>query len=245
MNLKGKTCLVTGGASGIGKSIVEGFVKAGADKVYAADINADALAEISKAHEVVEGLELNVTKPEQISAAAERFKEQDINIDVLVNNAGITRDGLVQKMSDEDWDAVININLKGVFNMTRVFGPMMMRQGAGSIVTIASIVGLDGNVGQTNYSATKAGVIGMSKTWAKEFARKGAQVRANVVAPGFINTPMIKTVPQKMIDALVERTTLQRLGEVEDVANAVTFLASDASAFVTGQVLRVDGGLIL
>jgi 3-oxoacyl-[acyl-carrier protein] reductase len=148
-------------------------------------------------------------------------------------------------MEDDAWDAVIGVNLKGVFNMTREIGPLMMEQGYGSIVNISSIVGLDGNTGQTNYSATKAGVVGMAKSWAKEFARKGAAVRVNAVAPGFIDTPMIRSVPEKLIETFTSRTPLKRLGEAREVANAVTFLASDAASFITAQVIRVDGGLQL
>ena len=241
MNLTGKRCLVTGGARGIGRAIVEAFVRYGAKRVYACDLNREALDQLETTHAVVTGVALDVTEPDAITACVDRLA----GLDVLVNNAGITRDALVQNMSDDEWDAVIAINLKGVFNMTRAVAPLMMRQGSGSIVSIASVVGLDGNVGQSNYAATKAGVIGMTKTWAKEFARKGAQVRANAVAPGFINTAMIETVPQKVIDALVAKTTLHRLGEVTDVADAVSFLAGDAASFITGQVLRVDGGLML
>jgi 3-oxoacyl-[acyl-carrier protein] reductase len=140
---------------------------------------------------------------------------------------------------------VVAVNLKGAFLMTRAIAPLMMEAGAGAIVSIASVVGIDGNVGQTNYAATKAGIIGMTKTWAKEFARKGAKVRANAVAPGFINTPMVQAVPQKVIDGIVAKVVLGRLGEPKEVAEAVLFLCSDASTYVTGQVLRVDGGLTL
>ena len=240
MNLAGKRCLVTGGARGIGRAIVEAFVRYGAKRVYACDLDREALDRLETTHAVVTGVALDVTEPDAITACVDRLA----GLDVLVNNAGITRDALVQNMSDDEWDAVIAINLKGVFNMTRAVAPLMMRQGSGSIVSIASVVGLDGNVGQSNYAATKAGVIGMTKTWAKEFARKGAQVRANAVAPGFIDTAMIETVPQKVIDALVAKTALHRLGEVTDVADAVSLLAGDAASFITGQVLRVDGGLI-
>ena len=243
MNLKGKICVVTGGAQGIGRNIVEAFVKYGAEKVYACDVNADALAQVERELENVTGYELNVTDPAAIEAFTKHVTETDGRIDVLVNNAGITRDALVQKMTDDEWNAVIDVNLKGVFNMTRAIGPVMMENGKGSIISISSVVGLDGNLGQSNYAATKAGVIGMAKSWAKELARKGANVRSNAVAPGFINTPMIKHVPEKVIENLIGRTNLKRLGEPNEIADVVTFLASDASSFVTGQVIRVDGGL--
>ena len=241
MKLEGKRCLVTGAARGIGLAVVEAFVRYGAERVYACDLNREALDDLEAKHGVVKGVMLDVTRPDEITAFFEGLER----LDVLVNNAGITRDALIQKMSDDEWDAVVAVNLKGVFNMTRAAAPLMMRGGSGSIVSIASIVGIDGNVGQSNYAAAKAGVIGMTKTWAKEFARKGAQVRANAVAPGFINTSMIRTVPKEVIDALKAKTALQRLGTVTDAADAVSFLAGDASNFITGQVLRVDGGLML
>jgi 3-oxoacyl-[acyl-carrier protein] reductase len=243
MELKGKICVVTGGAQGIGRTIVEAFVKYGAEKIYACDVNADALAKVEQELENVVGYRLNVTDPDAIAAFAKQVVETDGRIDVLVNNAGITRDALVQKMTDDEWNAVIDVNLKGVFNMTRAIGPVMMENGKGSIISISSVVGLDGNLGQTNYAATKAGVIGMAKSWAKELARKGANVRSNAVAPGFINTPMIEHVPEKVIENLIGRTCLKRLGEPTEIAEAVSFLASDRSSFITGQVLRVDGGL--
>jgi 3-oxoacyl-[acyl-carrier protein] reductase len=140
---------------------------------------------------------------------------------------------------------VLAVNLKGAFLMTRAVAPLMMEAGAGAIVSIASVVGIEGNIGQTNYAAAKAGLIGMTRTWAKEFASRGARVRANAVAPGFINTPMVQSVPQKLLDSVVARVALGRLGQPRDVANAVLFLASDEAAYITGQVLRVDGGLVL
>jgi 3-oxoacyl-[acyl-carrier protein] reductase len=167
------------------------------------------------------------------------------SIDVLVNNAGITRDGLIQNMSDEDWNAVIAVNLTGVFNMAREIGPKMMTQGSGSIINMASIVALTGNVGQSNYAATKGGVVSMTKTWAKEFARKGAKVRVNAIAPGFIRTPMTEKVPQKILDSMVSKTLLARMGEPDDIANCALWLASDYSSFVTAQTISVDGGLVI
>jgi len=245
MDLSGKICVVTGGGKGIGRTIAESFVAAGAEKVYACDVDDAALAAVEKEVSGLKGVMLDVTDPEAIRSFVKEVAESDGRIDVLINNAGITKDSLIHKMDDEAWEAVISINLKGSFNMAREIGPLMMQQGSGSIVNISSIVGLDGNMGQTNYAATKAGVVAMAKSWAREFARKGAAVRANAVAPGFINTPMIETVPDKLIENFTSRTSLKRLGEVQEVANAVTFLASDAASFITGQVLRVDGGFSL
>jgi 3-oxoacyl-[acyl-carrier protein] reductase len=180
-----------------------------------------------------------------VQGAVERLRADEGRIDVLVNNAGITRDNLLQKMTDDEWDAVIDVNLGGVFRMARAIGPLMMEQGAGSIVNMASIVGLTGNVGQSNYAASKGGGVALTKTWAKEFARKGAQVRVNAIAPGFVRTPMTEKVPERILEAMVAKTLLGRMGEPADVANAALWLASDASSYVTGQVIGVDGGLVI
>lgn len=245
MNLDGKVCIITGGARGIGRKIAETMAEAGASAVYALDMAFDGFDEVTKAYPNVKGESADVTKSDAVKAVVEKIWEAEGRIDVLVNNAGITRDNLIQKMSDDDWNAVISVNLTGVFNLTREIGPRMMNQGSGSIINMASIVGEVGNVGQSNYAATKGGVISMAKTWAKEFARKGAQVRSNAIAPGFIRTPMTEKMPQKVLDAMVGKTTLGRMGEPEDIANAALFLASDASSFITGQVLSVNGGLTL
>jgi 3-oxoacyl-[acyl-carrier protein] reductase len=244
MRLDGKVCVVTGAARGIGRCIAERFVECGAKAVLACDVGTAAFEAGGLPPNLI-GEKLDVTDSRAVQEFAAKAGERFGRIDVLVNNAGITRDALIQKMSDEDWDAVVAVNLKGAFLMTRAIAPLMMEAGAGSIVSIASIVGIDGNIGQTNYAATKAGIIGMTKSWAKEFARKGAKVRANAVAPGFINTAMMQSVPQKVIDGVVAKVVLGRLGEPKEVAEAVLFLSSDASAYVTGQVLRVDGGLTL
>ncbi|MDA3950906.1 MAG: 3-oxoacyl-ACP reductase FabG [Spirochaeta sp.] len=244
MNLEGKVCLVTGGARGIGRAIVEAYAAAGARAVYAGDLAFDGFDEVERQYPAVKRIDLNVTNRESSEAAVSRIVTDEGGLDVLVNNAGITRDGLVQKMSDDDWDAVINVNLKGVFVMTRAVLPTMLDANAGVVISMSSVVGLDGNIGQSNYAATKGGVVSMTRTWAKEFARKGAQIRVNAIAPGFIRTPMTETVPQKVLDLMVSKTPLGRMGEAADIANAATFLASDAASFVTGQVLRVDGGLV-
>ncbi|HUX19782.1 MAG TPA: SDR family oxidoreductase, partial [Spirochaetia bacterium] len=226
------------------RAIVAQLAEHGAKMVIACDMNEAALSWTKQEIRVTSRV-ANVTSPEDIAELVAGILAEFGSIDVLINNAGITRDNLIQKITDEDWEAVIAVNLKGPFNMMRAVVPAMIEQDGGSVVNISSVVGLDGNIGQTNYSATKAGVVGMTKTWAKELARKGAKIRVNAVAPGYIRTPMVETVPEKIIDSIVSKTVLGRLGEAEDVAKAVLFLSSDAASFITGQVLRVDGGLVL
>jgi 3-oxoacyl-[acyl-carrier protein] reductase len=245
MSVKGKVCIVTGGGRGIGRHIVETFANEGAKIVIATDISDTTFSEMESTNANVKGLVLDVQNSEAITRFATDIAETYGGIDVLVNNAGVTRDALIQKMTDEDWDLVININLKGVFNMTRCIAPEMMKNGSGSIINMSSVVGIDGNIGQTNYAASKGGVISMTKSWAKEFCRKGAKIRVNAVAPGFIRTPMTDKVPQKILDLMEGNTMLGRLGEAEDVSNAVAFLAGDKSEFITSQILAVDGGLKL
>mgnify|MGYP000613183507 FL=1 len=250
MRLKDKVCIITGAASGIGKAATLLFLKEGA-KVAACDVSEQALENLkikAESEGLSEGLKtykLDVTDREAIANVVKDIVDTFGRIDVLVNNAGITRDQLLVRMSEEDWDAVINVNLKGVFNMTQAVVPQMIKQNKGSIINTSSVVGIYGNIGQTNYAATKAGVIGMTKTWAKELARKGAQVRVNAVAPGFIKTPMTEKIPQKIVDRVVERIPLGRFGEPEEVARVYLFLASDESNYITGQVIGVDGGLTL
>lgn len=239
MRVMDKVVIVTGGAQGIGKSIALAFANEGA-KVVSLDMSA-----MTYEHENVEAYVGNVLDREFLAGFVAGVNEKYGQIDVLVNNAGITRDGLIEKMTEEMWDLVIDINLKGVYNLTQLIGPVMMAQGKGSIINIASVVGEYGNVGQTNYAATKAGVIAMAKTWAKEFARKGAAVRVNSVAPGYVNTDMMKTVPDKVLDPIRAKTMLGRLGEPEEIAAAVLFLGSDESSFITGHNLSVNGGLRL
>ncbi|MCG6507811.1 SDR family oxidoreductase, partial [Vibrio parahaemolyticus] len=167
--------------------------------------------------------------------------EQHQRVDVLVNNAGITRDAMLTDMLESDWNSVLDVNLKAVFLLTQKIAPLMLAQGSGSIVNISSIVGTDGNIGQSNYGASKGGVIAMSKGWAKELARKGAQIRVNCVAPGFIETDMTKDLPEKVIGYMTSKTPLGRMGSVQDIADGVSFLVSDKSRFITGQVLKIDG----
>jgi 3-oxoacyl-[acyl-carrier protein] reductase len=239
MRLQGKTAIVTGGARGLGEAMTKLFAAKGA-KVIACD-----MGEPQYTCDNVEFYKLDVTDVEACKKFAAYAVEKYKKIDILVNNAGITKDGMTRKMTDEMWDAVIAVNLKGVFNLTRFIGPHMEDSGGGSIINISSIVGQAGNIGQVNYSATKAGVIGMAKTWAKEFARKGVPVRCNAIAPGYIMTDILKTVPQELLDKFAASTMLGRLGKPEEVARAALFLASDESSYVTGTVLQVNGGLRL
>jgi 3-oxoacyl-[acyl-carrier protein] reductase len=245
MRLGEKVCVVTGGAQGIGRGIVEAFCREGAKRVWALDVNGKDFPALEKAFPAARGVVVDITDAAAVNAAVEKMTAESGAIDILVNNAGITRDALIQKMADAEWDAVINVNLKGVFVMTRAVAPRMMEAGAGAVVSISSIVGLDGNIGQTNYAASKGGIVAMTKGWAREFARKGAKVRVNAVSPGYTRTPMIETVPAKVLEPIIARTPLGRLAEIIDIANAVVFLCSEEASFITGQVLRVDGGLVL
>jgi 3-oxoacyl-[acyl-carrier protein] reductase len=188
---------------------------------------------------------LNVTDVANCQQVFDEIVAKYGKIDILVNNAGITRDAMIHKMTDEMWDAVIAVNLKGVFNLTRLVGPLMADKGYGSIINISSVVGEFGNIGQTNYAASKAGVVGMTKTWAKEFARKKANVRVNAIAPGYVMTDILKTVPDELIAKFESMTMLGRLGHPEEIANAALFLASDEASYVTGHLLSVNGGMRL
>ncbi|MEF1290427.1 3-oxoacyl-ACP reductase FabG [Vibrio sp. M260118] len=240
-----KICLVTGAAQGIGRAITERFVEQGAEMVYALDINSDGLAAAFSSQDRVQTVTVNICDRAAIAELVDSIKQQHGRVDVLVNNAGVTRDALIDKMTEQDWDFVVDVNLKGVFNLTQAVAPLMIENNYGSIVTMSSVVGTDGNIGQTNYAATKGGVIAMTKGWAKEFARTGAQVRANCVAPGFVATPMTADLPEKVLDMMKGKTPLGRMGTPEDITNGVEFLASDKSSFITGQVLKIDGGLVL
>jgi Dehydrogenases with different specificities (related to short-chain alcohol dehydrogenases) len=235
--LKGKIALVTGGARGIGKEIVLRFAENGATVISGDLIDPDY------SHENVSHVKLNVTDRENIKEVAAQLKEKYGKLDILVNNAGITRDSLLQRMKEQDWDLVVDINLKGVYNVMQGMVSLLLKSNGASVINMASVVGLDGNAGQTNYSATKGGVIAMAKTWAKEFGRKN--LRSNAIAPGFIKTDMTHELPEKVVESVLENTPLRKMGEASDVADAALFLASDLSGFITGQVIRVDGGLNL
>ncbi|MDA3932369.1 MAG: 3-oxoacyl-ACP reductase FabG [Tenericutes bacterium] len=239
MKLKGKVAVVTGGAQGIGEEISIALANEAA-KVIAVD-----MSDLKYEHKNVEGYKLNITDTE----GCKKFYDDTIKkygqIDILVNNAGITRDSMTRKMTDEQWDLVIDVNLKGVFNLTRYIGPQMETIGGGSIINISSVVGIFGNIGQANYSATKAGVLGLTMTWAKEFARKGVPVRVNAIAPGYVMTDILKTVPQDLLDKFAGMTMLKRLGQPEEIAKVALFLASDDASYITGQTLNVNGGMRL
>jgi len=237
--LENKVAIVTGGANGLGKEMALLFAKHGA-KVIAADVQALDYKDAN-----VEGFNLDVTNVENVQNLYDHVIEKYGKVDILVNNAGITRDAMTRKMTDDQWNLVLDINLKGVFNLTRLFGPLMETNGYGSIINISSVVGVFGNIGQANYAASKAGVLGLTKTWAKEFARKGANVRVNAIAPGYIMTDILKTVPQDLLDKFAGLTMLGRLGEPKEIANVALFLASSESSYITGQTLNVNGGMRL
>lgn len=237
--LSGKVAIITGGAKGLGQAMAELFAAEGA-KVIACD-----MSDLSYQNSNVEGYKLNVTNVDDVKKFFDYVVNKYQKIDILVNNAGITKDALVHKMTDDMWNLVIDVNLKGPFNLVRLFGLHMMEKGKGSIINIASIVGEYGNIGQTNYAATKAGMYGMTMTWAKEFARKGAQVRVNSISPGYTLTDILKTVPQDLLDKFAAQTMLGRLGQPNEVANAALFLASDEASYITGHNLSVDGGMRL
>lgn len=241
--LDNRVAIITGGASGIGKAAVEKFVAEGA-RVAIWDMNEEqGNATVAALDGKASFYKVNTANSEEVNAAAEKVIADFGKVDILVNNAGITRDATLLKMTDEQWDAVINVNLKGVFNCTRALAGHFKDNGYGRIVNTSSVVGLYGNFGQSNYVATKAGVIGMTKTWAKEFGKYG--ITSNAVAPGFIATDMVKSMPEKVLDMMKDKAPLKRLGQPEDIANAYAFLASDEASFISGTVLSVDGAVTI
>lgn len=242
--LKDKVVLVTGAFGGIGKQLVLHFARAGS-KVVMWDMAVDEEF-LTGLHE--SGAEyltdrVDITGCDEIAAAAGRIVDKFGTIDVLINNAGITKDKLIFKMEEADWDKVLDVNLKGAFLCSKIVGRIMFSQKQGRIINISSIIGQIGNIGQANYSASKGGLISLTKTCAKEFGRFGVAV--NAVAPGYIVTKMTEELPVKVKDEMLKQITLKRFGRPEDVADAVVFLASEESAYITGQVIRVDGGLVM
>jgi 3-oxoacyl-[acyl-carrier protein] reductase len=253
--LQGKVAIVTGAAAGIGRATALAFAREGA-RVAAWDVSgakgAEVAEEIRRAGADVLFAKVDVTDGAAVSGATDAVVKQWGRIDVLVNNAGIVRDAQLVKikdgvvastMSDEAWDAVIGVNLKGVFLCARAVVPHMIAGGGGVILNASSVVGLYGNFGQTNYAATKGGLITMTKTWARELGRY--KIRVNAVAPGFISTEMVAAMPEKVIEGMVARTPLGRMGKPEDIAGTYVWLASDAASFVHGAVISVDGGIVL
>lgn len=234
-----KIAIVTGGTSGIGLATAR-KIAAGGAVVYAAARTETVFEEDNILYHYVD-----VTDVESCRKLFNDVVAAHGRIDILIADAGITADAFTAKMTDEQFDQVIDVNLKGVFNIVRFVGPYMEKQGWGSIVSISSIVGEQGNIGQINYAASKGAVISMTKTWAKEFTRKGANVRVNAVAPGYIMTRMMDTVPQDLLDRFASQTMLNRLGRPEEIAEVVSFLASDAASYVTGTVIRANGGMRL
>ena len=246
MRLKDRVAVITGGASGIGAAAARMFAREGA-AVAVVDIDAamgaQVCAEIAAGGAEATFFQANVADGDSVKAMVEAVLAKYNRIDSLVNNAGITRDAMLVKMTPEQWNAVMAVNLTGVFNCTQAIAPQMIRQGGGRIICVSSVIGLYGNIGQTNYAATKAGVIGMVKVWAKEFGRKGITV--NAVAPGFIATDMMASLPSKVLNLMTDKTPLGRLGTPEEVANIYLFLASDEASYINGAVISVDGGLTL
>ncbi|MFQ5605437.1 MAG: beta-ketoacyl-ACP reductase [bacterium] len=247
MRLKNKAAIITGAACGIGQQTALTFAREGA-KVAVADINESAgktvVEQITKAGGSALFKQVDVTNHDDVQTMVAAVLDTFGKVDILVNNAGIVADARLVKMALEQWQRVIDVNLKGVFLCGQAAARVMESQGSGGVILNASsVVGLYGNFGQTNYVATKAGVIGMTKTWARELGKKG--IRVNAVAPGFIATEILQSIPEKVIDLMVQKTPLGRMGSVEDIANAYLFLASDEAAFITGTVLSVDGGILV
>ncbi len=243
-NLNGQTALVTGAARGLGRCIAQTLAAAGA-QVACVDVNAESLtdtvATIRGAGGTAEPLTCDVTDAGGVAETVDDVLKRWGRLDILVNNAGITRDNVIVRMKDEQWDAVININLRGTFLFTRAAARPMMKSRRGRIINVASVSGLIGNPGQTNYSASKAGVIGLTRTVARELA--GRNITVNAVAPGFIATDMTAALGEEVVEQVRKEIPLGRLGDPQDVADAVLFLASDAASFITGHVLTIDGGL--
>ena len=244
MKLQNKVAIVTGGAQGIGKAICQRFVKEGA-RVGMFDLNEQMIEktvqELKNLQGNVLGIKVDVSSFSEVKEAVNKVIDIFGRIDILVNNAGITCDRLLVRMKEEEWDSVIRVNLKSAFNLIKIVSSFMLKRKYGRIINISSIIGLRGNEGQANYASSKAGLIALSKSAAREFGRRGITV--NAVAPGFIQTSMTENLPEKTRDALVSKIPLRRIGKPEEVASLITFLASDEAGYITGEVIRIDGGL--
>ena len=245
-DLKNKVALITGGTGGFGRAIAVRLAREGAHVVLADLVLTEAEVILKEVEAFgVQGMavEVNVGDPESVASMAEQVLHRFDTVDILVNNAGITRDNLLIRMKEAEWDAVLTVNLKGTFNCTKAVARKMMKQRSGRIINVASVVGLMGNAGQANYSASKAGVIGLTKTTARELAPRGITV--NAIAPGYFETSMTKDLPQSAKEAFLKQIPLGRPGSAEDVANVVAFLASSDASYITGQVICVDGGMVM
>jgi len=240
--LKDKIAIITGAAKGIGFATAKRFAEEGA-KVMIADISLEAVNAAAAQIPNAEAFVVNVTDRASIQTAVDRILERHGRIDILINNAGITQDARLIKMTEAQFDAVIDVNLKGVFNCTQLVVPHMLEKGKGAVVNASSVVGIYGNFGQTNYSATKFGVIGFTKTWARELGAKG--IRVNAVCPGFISTEMVRAMPENVLQDIEKRSWLGRLGTPEEMANVYLFLASDEASYVNGVALEASGGISL
>ncbi len=245
MLLKDKVAIITGGARGIGKEIALEFAREGAN-VAIADINSETLAqaekEISSLHVGILTLSVDVTNSTQVEDMVNKTLDKFKKIDILINNAGITADSLLIRMKEEDWDRVLAVNLKGTFNCIKAVAKVMIKQRSGRILSISSIIGLIGNVGQANYAASKAGIIGLTKSAARELAPRGINV--NAIAPGFIQTEMTAVLSEEVKSKMLEAIPLKKFGQPSDVARLAAFLASDAAGYITGQVICIDGGMV-
>ena len=247
--LEGKTALITGAARGIGKALALKFASEGADIAFTdLVLNDDMAAGLEATRKEIEAVGVtcrayagDASNFAETEAIVKKIHEDFGHIDILVNNAGITKDGLMMRMTEQQWDAVIAVNLKSAFNFIHAITPVMMRQRSGSIINMASVVGVHGNAGQSNYAASKAGLIALAKSIAQEMGSRG--IRANAIAPGFIETAMTAALPDEIRQEWVKKIPLRRGGQVEDIANVATFLARDLSSYVTGQVIQVDGGM--
>lgn len=246
MNLKNRVAIVTGGSQGIGKKICLGLAENEA-KVAVFDVNEELSQEVVKKIKAKGGdalaVKVDVAKYEEVNEATRQVIDKFKGIDILINNAGITKDSLLLRMKEEDWNRVLQVNLNGVFNCLKAVLRYMMRQKYGRVVNISSIIGIRGNIGQANYSASKAGIIGLTKSAAREVGRYGITV--NAVAPGFIDTAMTRRLNKKVADAIISQVPLQRMGKPGEVASLVTYLVSEKAAYITGEVIKIDGGMAM
>ncbi|AGB41363.1 3-oxoacyl-(acyl-carrier-protein) reductase [Halobacteroides halobius DSM 5150] len=249
MRVKDKVALITGSSRGIGKQVALKLAREGAKIVVNYPLEAEAenaqqvVAEIEKLGAKATAIKADVTNLKEVKSMVKQTKKEYGSLDILVNNAGITKDTLLMRMKEKDWDAVLDVNLKGAFNATKAVSRLMMKQRSGRIINVSSVVGLMGNAGQANYSASKAGLIGLTKSTARELAKRGITV--NAVAPGFIETAMTDELSDKVVKKMTDEIPMQEFGQPEDIADTILFLASDEARYITGEVIRIDGGMAM